>query len=46
MMLQANRQAVNKELKALAASGVLGLEYNAMTVLDAKALGLIAASPQ
>lgn len=45
-LLQANRQAVNKELKALAASGAIGLEYNAMTVLDPEALRHIATPPR
>jgi hypothetical protein len=43
-MLQANRQAVHKELKVLAAAGAIGLEYNAMTVLDQGALRLFAIS--
>ncbi|MGJ7528317.1 Crp/Fnr family transcriptional regulator [Variovorax sp. GB1P17] len=46
MMLQANRQAVNKELKALAAAGAIGLEYNAMTVLNPEALRHIATLPE
>ncbi|MFH0130062.1 Crp/Fnr family transcriptional regulator [Variovorax sp. VaC1] len=37
-MLQANRQAINKELKALADTGAIGLEYSALTVLDPDAL--------
>lgn len=37
-ILQANRQAIHKELKALANAGVIGLEYNALTVLDQDAL--------
>ena len=39
LLLQANRQAVNKELKALAASGAVALGYNGVTVLDDEALG-------
>ncbi|MGJ7528319.1 Crp/Fnr family transcriptional regulator [Variovorax sp. GB1P17] len=45
-LLQANRQAVNRELKALAASGSIGLEYNAMTVRDPEALGHVANPPR
>lgn len=41
-ILQATRQSVNRELKLMAASGVISVEYNAVTVLDATALGKIA----
>jgi CRP-like cAMP-binding protein len=41
-ILQAARQSVNRELKSLAASGVISLEYNAITVLDPSALRGIA----
>ncbi|MCR6479898.1 Crp/Fnr family transcriptional regulator [Variovorax sp. ZS18.2.2] len=37
-ILQANRQAINKELKALANAGAIGLEYNALTVLNQNVL--------
>ncbi|MCR6479896.1 Crp/Fnr family transcriptional regulator [Variovorax sp. ZS18.2.2] len=43
LLLQANRQAVNKELKALATTGAIELGYNGVTVLDHEALGHIAA---
>jgi CRP-like cAMP-binding protein len=43
-MLQANRQAVHKELQTLAAAGAIGLAYNAVTVLDQGALRLFATS--
>lgn len=38
MMLQANRQTVNRELKAIAATGAIRLEYGAIEVLDLDAL--------
>jgi|GEM_PF-3304976 len=34
LMLQANRQAVHKELKAIAASGAIRLEYKAVAIQD------------
>lgn len=37
-MQGANRQAINKELKALSDAGAVCLEYNALTVLDPDAL--------
>ncbi|MDP9994781.1 CRP-like cAMP-binding protein [Variovorax boronicumulans] len=37
-ILQANRQAIHKELKALANAGAIALEYNALTVLNQDAL--------
>ncbi|MDQ0073879.1 CRP-like cAMP-binding protein [Variovorax boronicumulans] len=42
LLLQANRQAVNKELKALATTGAIELGYNGMTVLDHGSLRRIA----
>ena len=37
-MLQANRQAVHRELKAIAASGVISLQYKAIEIRDLDAL--------
>lgn len=37
-MLQANRQAVHRELKAIAASGVIRLQYKAIEIRDLDAL--------
>ena len=37
-MLQANRQAVHRELKAMAASGVISLQYKAIEIPDLDAL--------
>ncbi|MDH6166486.1 CRP-like cAMP-binding protein [Variovorax boronicumulans] len=37
-MLGANRQTINKELKALSDAGAVCLEYNALTVLNPEAL--------
>lgn len=46
MMLQANRQAVHRELKAIAASGAIGLAYKAIVVRDAEVLKRYAVEAQ
>jgi CRP-like cAMP-binding protein len=42
VILQVTRQSVNKELGAMAAAGVIGTEYNTITILDLEALREIA----
>jgi CRP/FNR family cyclic AMP-dependent transcriptional regulator len=43
-VLQVTRQTVNKELKSLAETGAIALDYNAVTVLDIEALRKITRS--